>query len=757
MNDLEASPVFSRWMNCKPLILLVLAAVAAAASVPAFAAYNVTISTAPSAIGTWSGGSPNVWTPGGTGSNVNGSDIQGWLNSGTGVTVDTAGGGTESGDILVKDALSWSSSELTLTAAGNVRINAVMTASGTSTLAMTTGGSGTVKCGFAPGELNGFAGRVDFFLADGVTPRAGTGFLTINGAGYTVINSLGAEGSTTGTDLQGISGALAGKHALGANIDATATATWNWDGGTASYLGFLPLGNGTAFTGAFDGLGHTISGLTINRPPASWVGLFGMTTAAKLGNVGLLSVHVSGTTGVGGLAGGSTSTISNAYVDNPAYADGTIQGTVVGVGGLVGQADGSISDVYCRTWIGMPSAANVGGLVGSTSSSCTISNAYYVGTLQKNNGTQNIGGLVGYNAGAISNAYASNAGVIHLGATYVGGLVGVNSGTIMNAYVGGGGPLLTDPGSNIGGLVGGNSGTIGNAYAAGGVVNTGHPGTNVGGLVGSNSGTVTNSFWDTQTTGQATSAAGTGKTTAQMMQLATFIAPATTPSWDMDDAGGTGKVWRIYDTHSYPLLRHFLAPLAVTANDASKTYDGIPYSGGNGVAYLPATYDASKLFGTIAYGGSSQGATAVGAYAITPGGLWSNQPGYDIKDISGTLTISAAAAVGRVPDGASGTPFRVSKSGSQLDLAWGASCGAAATDFAVYEGTLGTWYSHSSLVCSTSGALSATVTPSSGDRYYLIAPLSASKEGSYGTRTGGTEIPQGSSPCKASQDLSACP
>jgi hypothetical protein len=273
----------------------------------------------------------------------------------------------------------------------------------------------------------------------------------------------------------------------------------------------------------------------------------------------------------------------------------------------------------------------------------------------------------------------------------------------------------------------------------------------IGGLVGSNFGYVTGSFWDIQTTGQGVSAGGTGLYTAQMMQLATF----TAAGWDIDDAGGTEKVWRIYDTHTYPLLRSFLTPLTVTANDHTVQYTGAGYSGGNGVTYSPAGYDASKVFGTIAYGGSSQGATAIGTYAITPSGLWSNQSGYDISYLPGTLTITPAV-VGRVPDGASGTPLSVSKNGSQLDLAWGASCGVAATDYAIYEGTIGNWYSHSSLVCSTSNATSATVTPSDGDRYYLIVPLSATQEGSYGTRTGGTEIPQGSSPCKASQDLSAC-
>ena len=45
----------------------------------------------------------------------------------------------------------------------------------------------------------------------------------------------------------------------------------------------------------------------------------------------------------------------------------------------------------------------------------------------------------------------------------------------------------------------------------------------VGGLVGRNyQGTVSNSFWDTETSGQATSAGGTGKNTTEMKDIATF-------------------------------------------------------------------------------------------------------------------------------------------------------------------------------------------------------------------------------------------
>jgi hypothetical protein len=80
--------------------------------------------------------------------------------------------------------------------------------------------------------------------------------------------------------------------------------------------------------------------------------------------------------------------------------------------------------------------------------------------------------------------------------------------------------------------------------------------------------------------------------------------------------------------------------LIITAVPACKTYNGVTYSGGNGV-----TYDGflngdtpSILGGTLTYGGTSQGVKNVGTYTITPGGLTSNS--YNIVYVDSTLTIS---------------------------------------------------------------------------------------------------------------------
>ncbi len=88
--------------------------------------------------------------------------------------------------------------------------------------------------------------------------------------------------------------------------------------------------------------------------------------------------------------------------------------------------------------------------------------------------------------------------------------------------------------------------------------------------------------------------------------------------------------------------------------------------------------------------------------------------------------------------------------GDQITLSWGASCLATDTDYAIYEGTLGDFTSHTSLFCSTGGATTTTVTPLIGGTYYLVVPHNATREGSYGTSTAG-ERPEGGDGCLPQQ------
>ena len=178
----------------------------------------------------------------------------------------------------------------------------------------------------------------------------------------------------------------------------------------------------------------------------------------------------------------------------------------------------------------------VGGLLG-ISYDGTVTNSYAAGPVSGGSGSEYIGGLVGIEyGGTISNSYA--AGSVS-GSAYVGGLVGYNyeSASVSNSYATGG----VSGSGYVGGLVGYNdsTGTITNTYAAGSVSGA----QSIGGLAGYNGGTVSNSFWDTTTSGQATSAGGTGLTTSQMQTASNFTAFNFTTTQD-----ASGNNWVIVDT-----------------------------------------------------------------------------------------------------------------------------------------------------------------------------------------------------------------
>ncbi len=115
-------------------------------------------------------------------------------------------------------------------------------------------------------------------------------------------------------------------------------------------------------------------------------------------------------------------------------------------------------------------------------------------------------------------------------------------------------------------------------------------------------------------------------------------------------------------------------------------------------------------------------------------------------------------ASGGVPDGNSnpGPMLLVDKAaGSEITLTWGDSCGANDADYEVYEGAVGSFYSHDSSFCTTGGATTKTLAPAAGDSYYLVVPHNTLREGSYGTDSSGAQRPQGTSAC-LDQQANAC-
>jgi hypothetical protein len=93
-----------------------------------------------------------------------------------------------------------------------------------------------------------------------------------------------------------------------------------------------------------------------------------------------------------------------------------------------------------------------------------------------------------------------------------------------------------------------------------------------------------------------------------------------------------------------------------------------------------------------------------------------------------------------------------------ITLDWFGSCSVADTDYEVYEGNVGDWYSHARVtgLCTTGGLTSATLNTGPEDHYYLVVPTDGVTEGSYGMDSGSVERPVGESTC-AAQALGACP
>src|SRR3569623_1761364 len=221
------------------------------------------------------------------------------------------------------------------------------------------------------------------------------------------------------------------------------------------------------------------------------------------------------------------------------------------------------------------------------------------------------------------------------------GLFGINNGTIQNVGLVGGSTVGQDNvGALVGGLVGKIGGTVTKSYAAGSVTAT--SGTQVGGFAGQTDGIVViNSFWDTQATHQSAGISNTspstltGKTTAQMISLATYTAGGVN-AWSIAGTGGAGATWRIYDGSTYPLLTAFLTPITATYASASKTYDGAVYGGAFGTP--PLSISGASLSGSATVVGNATSAVNAGSYGGT-GSYYSSQTGYDVS-YAGALTIN---------------------------------------------------------------------------------------------------------------------
>lgn len=434
-----------------------------------------------------------------SGGDMTGHALSQQLAAGNVTLKSSQGSASGVGNIIIRDTVTWSTNNtLTLDASNSVIISGSIAASGDTAgiviTPMSSNSGGTVT-----------TDGVFSLSGSSITLSGSTPSLSISGTSYTVITGLGvstdATSPATGArTLQSMAATtnLAGNYALGVNIDASSTSTWNTN------AGFTPIGNGSNnFTGTFNGLGHEITGLTVNLPNNSSVGLFGLaSSAAKIQNVGLQNATITGQSDTGALVGNNAGSISQSYANSTVTA-GSKVGNLVGV--------------------------NLGG---------TIERSFASGQVSATSGSA--GSLAGENTGVIKNCYAT-------GSVY------------------GSGRNTT---SGVGGLVGANksNGTITTSYSTGSVGSTN---AQRGGLIGTGTSTsVTNGYWDTQTSNQTTSPAGSGLTTAEMMQQASFT------GFDFTN------IWTIVEGSTLPLFRfqrsniiYTVDQLQLIANDLSGDYE----------------------------------------------------------------------------------------------------------------------------------------------------------------------------------------
>lgn len=392
---------------------------------------------------------------------------------------------------------------------------------------------------------------------------------------------------------------------------------------TGSGIDWEPI---PSFAGLFDGNGHTIRGLVVNRPDQNNVGLFA-SVSGSIDNLTLETIQITGGQNTGGLAGSTTvsATITNCHITgNSSVTGGECTGGLVGfnkaaisnsstacsvratgnfAGGLVGDNYNTITG--CHT-TGLLNASNyAGGLVGNNRSEGYITNCYATGEV---NGLNRTGGLVGNNDAYIDTSYATGDVV---GGFNGGGFVGRHEkGKITSSYSTGAVDIMYDYGGGFVGYV--KQGEIGQCYSLssvngaqtkimGGFVGYGEsadvcivncfacatvqPSTNAAGFAGFMNGSIQNGYavsdnetgfiksGDATVTGcyfsnvyGGTDTKATAKTPAEMLTLTTYA------GWDFS------SIWQMDGAAEYPTLQGLTKPHSLQNIGGTFTADGLIYT-----------------------------------------------------------------------------------------------------------------------------------------------------------------------------------
>src|SRR5690554_143292 len=167
-----------------------------------------------------------------------------------------------------------------------------------------------------------------------------------------------------------------------------------WNDG-AGWLTIGKSSSGNAFRAIFEGNGHVIRNLYINRPDTRYIGLFGYADNATIRRVGLTGTltKIKGQRYVGGVLGYGTAThLQGVFASgavSSAYTSNAYMGGVAGYLELNSTIEDSVSTANVTA-----KSKEVGGLVGNLYNS-TVNRAFSTGRVYSDE-TSYVGGLIGY-------------------------------------------------------------------------------------------------------------------------------------------------------------------------------------------------------------------------------------------------------------------------------------------------------------------------------------------------------------------------
>ncbi|WP_337099081.1 S-layer homology domain-containing protein [Paenibacillus sp. YIM B09110] len=161
-------------------------------------------------------------------------------------------------------------------------------------------------------------------------------------------------------------------------------------GGYNEAKGWVPIGDAAKpFTGTFDGNGHVINNLIIDRIDEEDIGFFGV-ASGTIQEIGMTNMEIAGKRTVGGIVG---SLLDDGIISN-AYSTGTVTATVQRAGGLVGKLQGELNETFSTAdAIGLSGSDYIGGLVGE-SAHAIVTDSFAAGRVTSAAST-GVGGLIG--------------------------------------------------------------------------------------------------------------------------------------------------------------------------------------------------------------------------------------------------------------------------------------------------------------------------------------------------------------------------